>query len=99
MFYDDLKDKLQDGIFLRRRKWKFCEFIYFVNTSSFKHENLRNEAKHAHLLYELKTTRIFEYIIINPRIDKKLHDGSIACGWKPSDEEKKADDWEVFNKI
>lgn len=66
-------------------------FVYMVNASEFKYENLRNEAaKHLdsdNIMNRGKT------ITVKPHIDMVRSDGAINVGWTPTQADLFAEDW------
>jgi hypothetical protein len=65
-------------------------FIYLVEGSEIRAENLRNEAlEHVGYLQPSDDT----LVKISSHIDMKAADGSITIGWNPSQIDMLAEDW------
>jgi len=92
MNYSEALELLKAGGKLARKGWNGKGmFIYLVQGTEVRFENLRNEAaeaiRFAHTRCEGRT------VIINSHIDMFSADGSIVVGWLASQSDMLADDW------
>ena len=74
--------------------------VFYTEGSQVPFLGLREETSHA--LKVVRGTRnnaVGLSITINPHLDLLCSDGSITCGWVPSQEDMKKDDWYVLREV
>lgn len=96
MTFSEALAELKKGEFLARKGWNGRGmFIYYVEGSEPKVEELRGRAKEAWTKGVVNS----DTALILPHIDMFTHDSSgriaILCGWLASQSDMLADDWNI----
>ena len=95
MNFGQALEYLKYGEKLARAGWNGKDmFIYLVNGTSIRSENLRNEAA-KQLASNNMSSDVGQTVTINSHIDMKAADGSIVVGWLASQTDMLAEDWVV----